>query len=37
MADLKQAFSLQAPAGTSVGLSEIRLKEESKDGIRCEN
>ncbi len=37
MGQLKQAFALQAPAGTSIALSNIRLKEESAAGIRCEN
>jgi len=34
---LQQAFALNAPAGTSVALSNIRLKEESAEGIRCNN
>ena len=37
MAQLKQAFAIQASAGTSIALSDIRLKEESAEGIRCEN
>ena len=36
MANLKTAFALSAPAGSDIGVADVRLEQESPGSVRCE-